>query len=171
MSDDIDRNDGNLSSMTMSSGSLFVNKVSPRNNFFLFQTSQNSCADREKNTTKQPHDIISETLASTIERRYAIRLDPSDPHVLGKVEAALESIRKDIRKELKLKEGAENLRRASSDRKALSQVQLVVKTSMQNLDALQRALKDLYAVHIVVSGSLSTSHSSGTCDSLLRQFQ
>lgn len=73
-------------------------------------------------------------------------------------------IKEDIRKELKIKEGAENLRRATTDRKSLAHVNSIVKKANSQLYDLRRQLSDLTADILIMqgrpsTGTLSTSES------------
>ncbi|XP_054988437.1 serine/threonine-protein kinase N3 isoform X2 [Sorex araneus] len=56
-----------------------------------------------------------------------------------------EVIRRAIQKELKIKEGAENLRRAARDRRHLGHVQQLLRVSNQRLERLQQELRGLHA--------------------------
>ena len=62
-----------------------------------------------------------------------------------------EKIRREIRKELKIKEGAENLRRATTDKRNAQQVDSQLRSSKRKLESLQAQLQELDA-HIVVKG-------------------
>ncbi|XP_044309565.1 serine/threonine-protein kinase N1 isoform X1 [Varanus komodoensis] len=75
--------------------------------------------------------------------------DFSDTSVQQKLDEEKEKIKREIRKELKIKEGAENLRKATTDRKNLSNVENLLKSSNRKLEALHHQLQDLNA-HIVV---------------------
>ncbi|XP_066563840.1 serine/threonine-protein kinase N1 isoform X2 [Amia ocellicauda] len=75
--------------------------------------------------------------------------DLSDTCVQQRLDERREVIRREIRRELKIKEGAENLRRATTDRRNLQNVEGMLKNSSRRLDQLHRDLQDLDA-HIVV---------------------
>ncbi|XP_060096689.1 serine/threonine-protein kinase N1 isoform X2 [Heteronotia binoei] len=75
--------------------------------------------------------------------------DFSDTSVQQKLDEEKEKIKREIHKELKIKEGAENLRKATTDRKNLSNVENLLKSSNRKLEALHHQLQDLNA-HIVV---------------------
>lgn len=75
--------------------------------------------------------------------------DFSDTSVQQKLDEEKEKIKREIRKELKIKEGAENLRKATTDRKNLSNVENLLKNSNRKLETLHYHLQDLNA-HIVV---------------------
>ncbi|XP_048473811.1 serine/threonine-protein kinase N1 [Rhincodon typus] len=75
--------------------------------------------------------------------------DFSDTSFQQKLDEAKEQIKREIRKELKIKEGAENLRKVTTDKKNLSNVEHVLKNSNRKLEMLHEQLQDLNA-HIVV---------------------
>uniref|UniRef100_A0A8C8DIZ8 REM-1 domain-containing protein n=1 Tax=Oryzias sinensis TaxID=183150 RepID=A0A8C8DIZ8_9TELE len=75
--------------------------------------------------------------------------DFSDSSVQQLLDEQRERIRREIRKELKIKEGAENLRRATTDKRNAQQVESQLRTSNRRLDQLHAQLQELDA-HIVV---------------------
>uniref|UniRef100_A0A8C6WKU1 protein kinase C n=1 Tax=Neogobius melanostomus TaxID=47308 RepID=A0A8C6WKU1_9GOBI len=77
--------------------------------------------------------------------------DFSDSSVQQLLEEQRERIRREIRKELKIKEGAENLRRATTDKRNAHQVENQLRSSNRKLDDLHAQLQELDA-HIVVKG-------------------
>ena len=77
--------------------------------------------------------------------------DLSDSNVQQRLEEQRERIRREIRKELKIKEGAENLRRAATDKRQAQQVDSQLRSSGRKLDSLHTQLQELDA-HIVVKG-------------------
>ncbi|TMS23499.1 Serine/threonine-protein kinase N2 [Larimichthys crocea] len=77
--------------------------------------------------------------------------DFSDSSVQQLLDEQRERIRREIRKELKIKEGAENLRRAMTDRRNAQQVDSQLRSSNRRLDNLHAQLQELDA-HIVVKG-------------------
>uniref|UniRef100_A0A3Q3FQE9 protein kinase C n=1 Tax=Kryptolebias marmoratus TaxID=37003 RepID=A0A3Q3FQE9_KRYMA len=77
--------------------------------------------------------------------------DFSDSGVQQRLDEHRERIRREIRKELKIKEGAENLRRATADKRSAQQVDSQIRGSKRKLEALQAQLQELDA-HIVVKG-------------------
>uniref|UniRef100_A0A4W4HQ82 protein kinase C n=1 Tax=Electrophorus electricus TaxID=8005 RepID=A0A4W4HQ82_ELEEL len=78
--------------------------------------------------------------------------DFSDASVQHRLDEQRERIRREIRKELKIKEGAENLRRATTDKRNAQQVENQLRTSNRRLDSLHAQLQELDA-HIVVKGT------------------
>ncbi|KAK1877709.1 Serine/threonine-protein kinase N2 [Dissostichus eleginoides] len=77
--------------------------------------------------------------------------DFSDSSVQQCLDEHRERIRREIRKELKIKEGAENLRRATTERRNAQQVDSQIRSSKRKLEALHDQLQELDA-HIVVKG-------------------
>ncbi|KAM6956931.1 serine/threonine-protein kinase N2-like isoform 2-T2 [Aplochiton taeniatus] len=77
--------------------------------------------------------------------------DFSDSNVQQRLDEQRERIRREIRKELKIKEGAENLRRATTDKRNAQQVDSQLRSSNRRLETLQEQLQELDA-HIVVKG-------------------
>ncbi|XP_072299625.1 serine/threonine-protein kinase N1b isoform X2 [Eucyclogobius newberryi] len=77
--------------------------------------------------------------------------DFSDCSVQQRLDEQRERIRREIRKELKIKEGAENLRRATTDKRNAHQVDSQLRSSKRKLETLQAQLLELDA-HIVVKG-------------------
>ncbi|XP_045061187.1 serine/threonine-protein kinase N1-like isoform X2 [Coregonus clupeaformis] len=77
--------------------------------------------------------------------------DFSDTTVQQRLDEQRERIRREIRKELKIKEGAENLRRATTDKRNASQVDSQLRSSNRKLEDLHAQLQELDA-HIMVKG-------------------
>ncbi|XP_043090918.1 serine/threonine-protein kinase N1b isoform X2 [Puntigrus tetrazona] len=77
--------------------------------------------------------------------------DLSDSCVQQRLDEQREKIRREIRKELKIKAGAENLRRATTDKRNAQQVESQLRSSSRKLDTLHAQLQELDA-HIVVKG-------------------
>nr|XP_010329425.2 serine/threonine-protein kinase N2 isoform X3 [Saimiri boliviensis boliviensis] len=78
------------------------------------------------------------------------KLDFSDTVVQQKLDDIKDRIKREIRKELKIKEGAENLRKVTTDKKSLAYVDTILKKSNKKLEELHHKLQELNA-HIVVS--------------------
>ncbi|XP_061567063.1 serine/threonine-protein kinase N1b isoform X2 [Cololabis saira] len=85
--------------------------------------------------------------------------DFSDSSVQQRLDEHRERIRREIRKELKIKEGAENLRRATTDKRNAQQVDSQLRSSKRKLESLQAQLQELDA-HIVVKGPDENEDSS-----------
>ncbi|NXX51495.1 PKN2 kinase, partial [Tricholaema leucomelas] len=67
------------------------------------------------------------------------------PTFQQKLEGERELLRHTIQKELKIKEGAENLRKATTDRKNLAHIEHVLKSSNRKLEQLHHELQELNA--------------------------
>lgn len=94
-----------------------------------------------------------------------------------KLEELKEHIRKEMRKELKIKEGAEKLRGVSTDKKTLSDVASIVKKSNLRLNEMQADLHELESQIILTHGQSmqpstpnSNSHGDLTCEYFFRIF-
>ncbi|XP_071802634.1 serine/threonine-protein kinase N2-like isoform X2 [Asterias amurensis] len=90
------------------------------------------------------------SLASHLSTRYGTDLDLSDAGFQQNLEYIKEQIKKDIRKELKLKEGAENMRKVTTDKKSIANINNMVKQANIKLHELRQELNELNA-HIVVN--------------------
>ena len=97
------------------------------------------------------HPLQSEPRSwSLLEQLGLAGADLAAPGVQQQLELERERLRREIRKELKLKEGAENLRRATTDLgRNLGPVELVLRGSSRRLDLLHQQLQELHA-HVVL---------------------
>ncbi|XP_036916810.1 serine/threonine-protein kinase N2 isoform X2 [Sturnira hondurensis] len=91
------------------------------------------------------------------------RLDFSDTMVQQRLDDIKDRIKREIRKELKIKEGAENLRKVTTDKKSLAYVDNILKKSNKKLEELHHKLQELNA-HIVVSDPEDVTDCPGTPD-------
>ncbi|KAJ8276966.1 hypothetical protein GJAV_G00069890, partial [Gymnothorax javanicus] len=76
-------------------------------------------------------------------------LELSDTMVQQKLDGIKDQIKREIRKELKIKEGAENLRKVTTDKRSLAYVENMLKKSNKKVEELHQELQELNA-HIVV---------------------
>uniref|UniRef100_A0A671PF85 protein kinase C n=1 Tax=Sinocyclocheilus anshuiensis TaxID=1608454 RepID=A0A671PF85_9TELE len=83
-----------------------------------------------------------------------------DSCVQQRLDEQRERIRREIRKELKIKAGAENLRRATTDKRNAQQVESQLRSSSRKLDSLHAQLQELDA-HIVVKDDLQSLGTPG----------
>ncbi|KAK2497495.1 hypothetical protein MC885_019231 [Smutsia gigantea] len=102
---------------------------------------------------------------SLLEQLGLAGADLAAPGVQQQLELERERLRREIRKELKLKEGAENLRRATTDLgRSLGPVELLLRGSSRRLDLLHQQLQELHA-HVVlpdpVAAAQDDPHSPG----------
>jgi protein kinase N len=80
-----------------------------------------------------------------LSHKYGLQLE-CDPDELK------ELIRREIRKELKIKEGAEKLREVAKDRRSLADVATIVKKANTKLAELQAELQELESQIILTQG-------------------
>lgn len=88
--------------------------------------------------------------------KYGFPQDISESDLQTKLKEVKRHVKEEIRKELKIKEGAENLKRATTDKKSLSNVNSIVKQANNKLQELQHDLQELNA-HILVNHGQSSS--------------
>ncbi|ERE79093.1 serine/threonine-protein kinase N1 [Cricetulus griseus] len=97
---------------------------------------------------------------SLLEQMGLAGADLAAPGVQQRLELERERLRREIRKELKLKEGAENLRRATTDLgRSLGPVELLLRGSARRLDLLHQQLQELHA-HVVLPDPAAGSDAS-----------
>ncbi|XP_066128164.1 serine/threonine-protein kinase N1 isoform X4 [Saccopteryx bilineata] len=95
---------------------------------------------------------------SLLEQLGLAGVDLAAPGVQQQLELERERLRREIRKELKLKEGAENLRRATTDLGcSLGPVELLLRGSSRRLDLLHQQLQELHA-HVVLPDTAAAAH-------------
>ncbi|XP_030766240.1 serine/threonine-protein kinase N isoform X2 [Sitophilus oryzae] len=101
-------------------------------------------------------DYIKHPVVYELSHKYGLPTDNlSDLQLQGKLEELKDIIRREIRKELKIKEGAEKLRGVSTDRKSLSHVNTIVKNSNFKLTELKNELSELESQIILSQGQTS----------------
>ncbi|KAJ3595005.1 hypothetical protein NHX12_004310 [Muraenolepis orangiensis] len=96
-------------------------------------------------------DFVGDARGQLVSERLGLghNLDLSDTMVQQKLDEIKDQIRREIRKELKIKEGAENLRKVTTDKKSLAYVDNMLKKSNKKVEELHQELEELNA-HIVV---------------------
>ncbi|XP_074747561.1 serine/threonine-protein kinase N3 isoform X3 [Strix uralensis] len=90
-----------------------------------------------------------------------------DPNFQQKLEGEKELLRRAIQKELKIKEGAENLRKATTDRKNLVHIEHVLKSSNRKLEQLHWELQELNARIVITDKEESKTDGSVSPDPCL----
>ena len=106
--------------------------------------------------------VLQSTTAAeelSLHQRFGLEPDLSNEVVQEKLKEIEDSIKRDILKEMKIKEGAENLRKATSDKKSLSNVSSIVKAANTKLDELNRELQDVRA-YLLMSNSVNQTPNS-----------
>ncbi|KAM7087770.1 LOW QUALITY PROTEIN: serine/threonine-protein kinase N3 [Ciconia maguari] len=90
-----------------------------------------------------------------------------DPSFQQKLEGEKELLRRAIQKELKIKEGAENLRKATTDRKNLVHIEHALKSSNRKLEQLHWELQELNARIVITDKEESKTDGSVSPDPCL----
>ncbi|XP_064648701.1 serine/threonine-protein kinase N2-like isoform X2 [Lineus longissimus] len=83
-------------------------------------------------------------------QRYDIDANLPEDDLQHRLEDVKETLKKEIRRELKIKEGAENLRKATTDKKSLANVNSIVKQANNKLQELHQELNELNA-HLLMA--------------------
>ncbi|XP_050515217.1 serine/threonine-protein kinase N isoform X8 [Diabrotica virgifera virgifera] len=103
-------------------------------------------------------DYIRHPVIYELSHKYGLPTDSfNESQLSNKLEELKEIIRREIRKELKIKEGAEKLRGVSTDRKSLSHVATIVKNSNFKLTELKNELSELESQIILSQGQSTPS--------------
>ena len=105
-------------------------------------------------------DNFSLSLLNELSVKYGIQTHLSHSPLPQKLEELREYLRREIKKELKIMEGAENLRKVATDKKSVSNVNIIVKKSNSKLTELQQELQELES-QILVSQGQSLNSSTG----------
>ncbi|KAK9731747.1 Hr1 repeat [Popillia japonica] len=100
-------------------------------------------------------DYIRHPVLYELSHKYG--LDTENLPDSMKLEALKEIIKREIRKELKIKEGAEKLREVSTDRKSVSNVNAIVKSANLKLADLKNELSELESQIILTQGHSAPS--------------
>uniref|UniRef100_A0A8C3VDY7 Serine/threonine-protein kinase N3 n=1 Tax=Catharus ustulatus TaxID=91951 RepID=A0A8C3VDY7_CATUS len=110
-------------------------------------------------------EFLSELKDSLLQLGNGVNL--MDPSFQQKLEGEKELLRRAIQKELKIKEGAENLRKATTDRKNLVHIEHVLKSSNRKLEQLHWELQELNARIVITDKEESTTDGSVSPDPCL----
>jgi len=102
-------------------------------------------------------DNFSLSLLNELSMKYGIQTNLSHAPLPQKLEELREFLRREIKKELKIKEGAENLRKVAKDKKSVSDVNIIVKKSITKLSELQQELQELDSQLLVTHGNMPNS--------------
>jgi len=103
---------------------------------------------------------FSLSLLNELSLKYGMQTHLSHSPLPQKLEELREYIRREIKKELKIKEGAENLRKVAKDKKSVSDVNVIVKKSNSKLTELKQELQELESQILVSQGN--TNMTPGT---------
>ncbi|XP_076622827.1 serine/threonine-protein kinase N isoform X1 [Colletes latitarsis] len=108
-------------------------------------------------------DYIRHPVLYELSSKYGVAGSDQVP-LPARLDELREHIRREIRKELKIKAGAEKLREVATDRKALSDVATIVKKANSKLNELHAELQQLESQIILTQGqpqSPQQNHSNG----------
>ncbi len=93
--------------------------------------------------------------------KYGIQTHLSHSPLPQKLEELRDYLRREIKKELKIMEGAENLRKVATDKKSVSNVNIIVKKSNSKLTELQQELQELESQILVSQGQTLNASLAG----------
>ncbi|XP_065162435.1 serine/threonine-protein kinase N isoform X2 [Atheta coriaria] len=113
-------------------------------------------------------DYIRHPVLYELSHKYGLPTEHlPDSQLACKLEELKEIIRKEIRRELKIKEGAEKLREVATDRKSLNHVSVIVKNANSKLAELKYELSELESQIILTQGQSSPSCLPTNGDSMI----
>lgn len=98
-------------------------------------------------------DYIKHPVLYELSHKYGFTDNLPESALPNRLEEIKEAIRREIRKELKIKEGAEKLRGVATDRKSLSDVQTIVKKSNHKISELKSELLELESQILLTQGN------------------
>ena len=113
-------------------------------------------------------DYIAHPVLFELSHKYGLQKENMPDSI--KLEELKDIIKREIRKELKIKEGAEKLREVTTDRKSVSNVNAIVKNANQKLAELKNELSELESQIIYTRGQTAPStppSNGGKLNSLL----
>jgi uncharacterized protein (UPF0147 family) len=96
-------------------------------------------------------------LQTTAWERFGFEPDISDEIVQERLKELEEQIKRRMLTEMKIKEGAENLRRVTKDKKSLAHVRNIVTEANNKLHDLNQELYDVRSYLLMTSDELSTT--------------
>ncbi|KAI0239240.1 Serine/threonine-protein kinase N2 [Lamellibrachia satsuma] len=99
---------------------------------------------------------------SELNQRFGLELDLTNDAIQERLKEIQERIRKEILTEMKIKEGAENLRKATTDKKSLANVNSIVKKANSKLEELNGELQEINAYLLSSSAASAASIGGGT---------
>jgi hypothetical protein len=104
-------------------------------------------------------DYIRHPVLYELSHKYGLQheSDPDSAALPCRLDELKEHIRREIRKELKIKEGAEKLREVAKDRRSLADVATIVKKANTKLAELQAELQELESQIILTQGQTAPS--------------
>ncbi|XP_055836717.1 serine/threonine-protein kinase N isoform X3 [Episyrphus balteatus] len=103
-------------------------------------------------------DYIKHPVLYELSHKYGFTDNLPESALPNRLEEIKEAIRREIRKELKIKEGAEKLREVATDRRSLNDVASIVKKSNSKLAELKSELQELESQILLTQGNTVTSN-------------
>ncbi|XP_033247957.1 serine/threonine-protein kinase N isoform X6 [Drosophila miranda] len=102
-------------------------------------------------------EYIKHPVLYELSHKYGFTENLSESCMSIRLEEIKEAIRREIRKELKIKEGAEKLREVAKDRRSLSDVAVLVKKSKSKLAELKSELQELESQILLTSANTAVN--------------
>lgn len=109
-------------------------------------------------------DYIKHPVLYELSHKYGFTDNLPESALPNRLEEIKEAIRREIRKELKIKEGAEKLREVATDRRSLSDVASIVKKSNSKLAELKSELHELESQILLTQGNTVSNNGQGKFD-------
>uniref|UniRef100_W8ASI0 Serine/threonine-protein kinase N n=1 Tax=Ceratitis capitata TaxID=7213 RepID=W8ASI0_CERCA len=111
-------------------------------------------------------DYIKHPVLYELSHKYGFTDNLPESALPNRLEEIKEAIRREIRKELKIKEGAEKLREVARDRRSLNDVATIVKKSNSKLAELKSELQELESHILLTQGNSMSNGRDGYCSNL-----
>ncbi|XP_034479093.1 serine/threonine-protein kinase N isoform X2 [Drosophila innubila] len=105
----------------------------------------------------QEGEYIKHPVLYELSHKYGFTENLPESCMSIRLEEIKEAIRREIRKELKIKEGAEKLREVAKDRRSLSDVAVLVKKSKSKLAELKSELQELESQILLTSANTAVN--------------
>ncbi|XP_023033680.2 serine/threonine-protein kinase N isoform X3 [Drosophila willistoni] len=102
-------------------------------------------------------EYIKHPVLYELSHKYGFTENLPESSMSSRLEEIKEAIRREIRKELKIKEGAEKLREVAKDRRSLSDVAVLVKKSKSKLAELKSELQELESQILLTSANTAVN--------------
>uniref|UniRef100_A0A1B0C2I5 REM-1 domain-containing protein n=1 Tax=Glossina palpalis gambiensis TaxID=67801 RepID=A0A1B0C2I5_9MUSC len=103
-------------------------------------------------------DYIKHPVLYELSHKYGFTDNLPESALPDRLEEIKEAIRREIRKELKIKEGAEKLREVAKDRRSLNDVATIVKKSNSKIAELKSELQELESQILLTQGNTAVTN-------------
>ncbi|KAI8127524.1 Serine/threonine-protein kinase N [Lucilia cuprina] len=108
--------------------------------------------------TDMEGEYIKHPVLYELSYKYGFTDNLPESALPSRLEEIKEAIRREIRKELKIKEGAEKLREVAKDRRSLNDVAAIVKKSNSKIAELKSELQELESQILLTQGNTVVTH-------------